>query len=91
MTGYHLEYGLNDQKRGIDVSKPKIDIKPWDEHCFGVPAESVYCQLCRIEIDPRSDYDLCLGCENYDPIPWCSHCHAMSPKTCYCGPIAEND
>jgi hypothetical protein len=42
------------------MTKPKP--KPWEDHNFGVVAESVYCLVCNEEIDPRQDLNTCLEC-----------------------------
>lgn len=36
--------------------------KPWDEHTFGIPAETVSCERCNKELDPSKRENLCALC-----------------------------
>lgn len=40
-------------------------VNPWDENCFGVEAEPVFCVNCHELIHPGKDKDLCDKCHEY--------------------------
>lgn len=37
-------------------------MKPWNEHTFGIPAETVKCERCQKELDPSKDDNMCRSC-----------------------------
>lgn len=54
-------------------------MKPWDEQSFGVLAEPVFCESCKVDIDPRDKLNFCEKCST------CVDCRAKPGTVHYCG------